>query len=129
MTTKEADFKTRLTAVLADLQRQGTKDAEAMWLLGSLASELAANFKASTWHGAKARMSRSSYDMLLKEFREMGNAHHREGRIKHAYAIQALAMSVVAPTINDAQTREGGRLLDTLIDEAVAFYRRSKAAN
>lgn len=127
MTSKEADFKTRLAAVLNDIQGQGTKDAEAMWLMGGLASDLSANLKASSWRAAKSRMNRATYDMLLTKFREEGNAHHREGRIKHAYAIQALAMSLIAPTMKDAKVREGGQLLDTLIDGAVTLYRRSNS--
>lgn len=126
MTTKEDDFKTRLAAVVEDLDKAGTKDAEAMLLLGRLASDLSGQIKAANWTQAKRRMSRADYNTLLEGFREGGNAHYREGRIKQAYAIQTLAMSLIAPTQPSLEVRQGGHLLDTLIDRAIVFYRRSR---
>lgn len=128
--TKEQDFKIRFAAVLQDLQQNGSKDAEAMWLLGSLASDLAGNFKATTWTGTKARLSGKSYETLLHAFENQGTEHHAAGRRKHAYAIQVLAVSMIAATQrNDEQMAAGEALLDQIIDYTVAVYRKTRKAN
>jgi len=128
MTDKQTELKARLAAVLADLNQSGRKDTEAMWLLGGFASELATRLKAPSWSAAKARITRSTYNTLLDRFRIEGNAHYREGRAKQAYAIQALAMSLIAPTQDDAEIVAGGKQLDTIIDRALLFYRQTKAS-
>ena len=70
MTTKEEDFKRRFATLLQDLQQTGTKDTETMWVLGTLAAELAKDLQSSTWSGAKAKMNVAIYDQLLKKFQE-----------------------------------------------------------
>ncbi len=128
--TKEQEFKTRFAAVLQDLQQSGTKDAEAMWLLGSLASDLAGNLKATTWTAAKSNVSSKSYDALLYSFESQGTEHHAAGRKKHAYAIQALAVSLIAGTQRrDEQMAAGETLLDQIIDHSIALYRKAAKAN
>ena len=127
--TKEEEFKQRFAAVLKDLQESGSKDNEAMWLLGSLASDLADNLQAADWSSAKGNMHAQTYDTLLRTFENQGNEHHREGRAKHAYAIQALAVSLIARTQRaDPQMAAGEALLDQIIDYTVAVYRRARAA-
>ena len=126
--TKEEDFKARFAAVLQDMQQSGSKDREAMWLLGSLASDLADDLKRNSWSSAKEAMGPKTYDALLAKFQEQGNEHHREGRGKHAYVIQALAMSLVARTQrNQPNMTEGEALLDRIIDHAAAVYRKTKS--
>lgn len=123
--TKEEEFKQRFVAVVRDLQQSGSKDPEAMWLLGSLASDLAGNLERSCWTEAKAAMNGPTYDTLLRTFEQQGNEHHREGRAKHAYAIQALAISLIAKTQRaDPEMAAGEALLDDVIDYTVAIYRR-----
>jgi len=127
--TKEEEFKQRFVAVLKDLQESGSKDNEAMWLLGSLASDLADDLKAADWSAAKRGMHQQTYSTLLKTFETQGTEHHREGRAKHAYAIQALAISLIARTQGaDPQMAAGEALLDQIIDYTVAVYRREKKA-
>lgn len=127
--TKEQEFKSRFAAVLQDLQQSGSKDSEAMWLLGSLASDLSDNLKSRTWTAAKTAMSAKTYDTLLHTFEAQGNEHYREKREKHAYAIQVLAVSLIARTQRaDPQMEAGEALLDNIIDYTVAVYRKSKQA-
>ena len=128
--TKEEDFKIRFAAVLQDLQQNGSKDAEAMLLLGSLANDLAGNLKTTSWTGAKSRVSGKSYETLLHAFESQGTEHHAAGRKKHAYAIQVLAVSLVAATQrNDPQMAAGEALLDQIIDYTVAVYHKTRKAN
>nr|WP_295888919.1 hypothetical protein [uncultured Devosia sp.] len=127
--TKEEDFKQRFVAVLKDLQENGSRDNEAMWLLGSLASDLADDLKAADWSALKRGMQAQTYDTLLRTFEAQGNEHHREGRDKHAYAIQVLAVSLIARTQGaDPQMAAGEALLDQIVDFTVAVYRREKTA-
>jgi hypothetical protein len=99
-----------------------------MWLLGSLASDLADDFHSRDWSSAKRTMSPQTYDALLRTFQDQGNEHHREGRTKHAYAIQALAVSLIAHSQRqDADIAQGAALLDEIIDRTVILYRRDKA--
>lgn len=129
MTTKEQDFKNRLLAVLEDLQQGGSRDAEAMWLLGSLASDLADDLGSPDWSSAKARLDRQVYDTLLLTLQDQGNEHHREGRVRHAYAIQVLALSLISVTQNsDPHVASGEALLDEIIDRAAALYRDERAS-
>ena len=48
-------------------------------------------------------------------------------RHKHAYAVQALAISLIARTQRaDPQMQAGDELLDEIIDHTVTIYRKSK---
>lgn len=127
--TKEQDFKIRFIAMMQDLQQAGGKDKQAMYLLGSLASDLANDFKQTTWTGAKSVMDGKAYSSLLASFEKEGNEHHQAGRTKHAYAIQALAMSLIVRTQTDPDLKAGEAVLDRLIDIAAGLYRQSQKAS
>lgn len=128
--TKEQDFKQRFATVLQDLQQDGSNDGPTMYLLGSLASDLSADLKSKTWSDAKKVITPALYDQLLKKFEHEGNEHHAAGRGTHAYAIQALAVSLVAGTQRkDPEMREGEQLLDARINHAIALYRAQPKPN
>ncbi|WEK05331.1 MAG: hypothetical protein P0Y65_03465 [Candidatus Devosia phytovorans] len=123
--TKEEDFKIRLAAVLKDLHDDGAADGEAMFLLGSLAAGLADDLKARNWVTAKNAMTPETRNNALRTFTDQGNLHHREGRAKQAYAIQALTMSLIASTLRaDKDIAAGEPLLDTIINAAEARFRK-----
>lgn len=125
--TKEAQFKQRFISVLADLQQSGIKDSEAMGMIGSLAASLADNLEQQSWSGAKRVMTAAAYDALLESFQTRGNKAYQEGNTKQAYAIQLLGVSLVAMTQrSDADLATGERLMDQVIDSAVAHYRRTR---
>lgn len=125
--TKEAQFKQRFISVLADLQESGLEDSEAMELIARLASDLADQLKQPSWSAAKQAMTPAIYDDLLASFQKRGNQYYQEGRGKHAYAIQLLGVSLVARTQRaDADLAEGEKLMDHVIDSAVAHYRRNR---
>ena len=126
MATKEEDFKQRFAAVLLDLQQNGRNDKEAMWLIGSLACEIAEKSGKKTWVDFKHTMSQQTYAKLLSDFEKEGNRQHREGDPKKAYAIQVLAISLIALTQNDEQMRAGDSLLDQLIEMTIAIYRNNR---
>lgn len=128
MPTKEQDFKERLVAVMRDLNDNLPGDTEAMWMIGSLATRLIDLYKLRTWTQFKAGLSAQAYDQLLKDFQEQGNAYHRDGKDKAAYAIQLLGISVVARTQADPEVQQGDKLLDEVINGMVATHRKAQAA-
>ncbi|WIY51765.1 hypothetical protein O9Z70_09720 [Devosia sp. YIM 151766] len=121
-------FRQHLATVLADLQETAAQDGEAVALIGSLATQLSDKFRQASWSRAKDAMSADNYDELLQSFEKQGNALHQAGRTKQAYAVQALATSLVAGTQRaDTVIAQGEGLLDALIDRSVALYRQHLA--
>jgi hypothetical protein len=125
--SRNAEFKQRFAAVLGNIHKTSAEDGEAMALIGSLAAELAGDLQQQNWSTAKSVMAPRTYNDLLKIFEKRGNEAHQAGRTKHAYAIQALAMSLIAGTMrSDPQMAEGEKMLDALIDHSVAIYQTQK---
>jgi hypothetical protein len=130
MPTKEDDLKQRLAAVLRDVQHDGNKDPEAIWMIGSLAAALIDKAKAKSWPALKDSLSAENYDKLLNDFQTQGNALFQAGDTKRAYAVQAMGISLVCRTQRaDALMREGEVLLDALITGAVDIYRKTQRTN
>lgn len=128
--TREEDLKQRLAIVLQDLRDGAVRDPEAMVLVGSLASDLADQLDQKSWTSAKQAMTAAAYDALLDSFQKRGNDHHQNGRTKHAYAIQVLGISLVSFTQRkDTDIAAGEKLLDEIIDRAVALYRKRRMKN
>lgn len=128
--TRNAEFKQRFTAVLVDIQEMSGEDGEAMALIGSLAADLAATLQQPNWSSAKGVVTPQIYNDLLKIFEQRGNDYHKAGKAKHAYAIQALALSLVAGTMrSDPHLAEGEKLLDTIIDHVVGVYQSQITKN
>ena len=121
---RQAEFKQRLAAVLEDLKVSGVEDGEAMFFLGNFATRVCDSVKKVGWTDVKNVITTADYDRLLKEFETEGNRLYREGNLKAAYALQALAMSLVARTQADPQVKSGEVLLDIVIDSAIGNYRK-----
>ena len=126
MATKEEDFKERFVAVLKDLRTNGGKDTEAMFLIGSLAARLIDKANQPSWAAYKSNMAPPVYAQLLSDFEKQGNSFHRDGKAKHAYAIQVLAISLIARTQNDPEVRAGEGLLDEMLGFLIAAYRKAE---
>lgn len=120
---RDAEFKQRFAAVLADIQKSGAEDGEALGLIGHLANDLAKSLQQPNWSTAKKVITPQTYNDLLKIFEQRGNEYHREGKTKHAYAIQALALSLISATMrSDPQMAQGEIFLDAVIDRSVSVY-------
>ena len=127
MATKEEDFKDRFVSVLQDLRGNGGKDPEAMFLIGSLAARLVDRARQPSWAAYKANMTPPVYAKLLSDFQQQGNDFHKEGKAKHAYAIQVLAISLIARTQTDPDVRTGEAFLDDMLGFLIAAYRKAQA--
>ncbi len=123
-------LRQRLGAVLKDLQDAGINDPQTIALVGSLAADISASLGQKSWGDAKQSMSDANYAELLGAFETQGNAFHRDGKIKQAYAVQALALSLVASR-HRGQPRiaEGEHLLDGVIEAALTHYNRHLRAS
>lgn len=126
MATKEREFRDRFIQVLQNLREAGADDAEAMWLLGSLAAELMARGGQKNWNQFRGNLTQQAYSNLLTDFQSEGNALYADGKEKHAWAIQVLGVSVVAMTQKDADVRKGDPLLSEIIDSAVALFYKNR---
>ena len=120
----EKELKQRLALVLHDLKESGTEDGEAMFFLGNFATRICDKAGKVGWTDVKKNLTQVDYDLLLKEFETQGNRLYQEGNLKAAYAVQALALSLIAHTQSDTHLRSGAALLDIVIDAAIGNFRK-----
>jgi hypothetical protein len=125
MTTQTQDLQQRITTVLKDINEAGRYDAEAMWVMGSIASQILSSAKITTWAGLRRTINDADFGKLIETFQTKGNEFVAEGNKNAAYAVQALSLSVVTRNQTDSVIVEGGYLLDTIIDRAVLFFRQN----
>lgn len=126
--TSDQVFKARFINLIKDLGENAAKDPETVWLIGSLAGSIIEENKQKSWKELKLAMSRDDAKGLLAAFQTQGEKLAKAKNYKSAYAVETLAMSVIAPTMhNDAHLVEGNKLLDSMIADAIAFYRNKPA--
>ncbi len=123
--TSEDDFKARFVAIMQDVREAGAKDIQAMWLVGSIAAELLDRSKIESWKKYAATRTPMARRIMLEDLEGKGKGFTAQGRLRHQYAIQIIAASLIAHTVKDQVVKSGSALLDDLIDGAVAFYRRN----
>jgi hypothetical protein len=126
MATKEDDFRERFVAVMKDLHANGETDQEAMFLIGSLASTLMKRNDSPSWPAFKATLKPVDYSLLLSDLEKQGNKFHKDGKRKHAFAVQVLALSVIAPTQAHRDVTEGNKLLDQYVARLVRAFRKAE---
>lgn len=117
------EFKIRLASVLKDLKENGQKDSEAMWLMGSLAAHIINAAGEKNWPGLKAALTSEGYDSLLTQFEQQGHEFLKQGKKKSAYAVQALAVSLIASKMQDPVIATGNALLDDFIGRTLHIYK------
>jgi len=125
----EEDFKSRFAVVLKDLMDNGHKDPEAMWLMGSLAARIMNDVKMNDWSEFKTSLTKEGYDALLNAFQRQGQELHSSGNQKAAYAVQAIAVSVVASKMTDPDVISGNELMDEFIGQTVRIFEKNAEAN
>ena len=126
MAGMQDEFQERLVTVLTDLQTTKREDGEAMFHLGNLASRLVEDAGAQSWTGVKTGLSPEAFSSLLRTMQTQGNALHKQGRDKAAYAIEVLAVSLIARTLSSPEIAEGDEILDELIETAITTFRQNK---
>ena len=126
--TSDQQFKARFINLIKDLGENAAKDPETIWLIGSLAGSIIEENKQKSWKELKLAMSLDDAKSLLAAFQAQGDKLAKAKNYKSAYAVETLAMSVIAPTMhNDPHLVEGNKLLDSMIADAITFYRSKPA--
>lgn len=124
--TREEIFSKRFREVITELGSTTRRDPAGLRLIGSLASDLMKQAKVRKWEDLKAGLSAETYDILLNSFQKQGNEQAKKGNTKAAFAIEVLALSVVASTVRDDEHIISGEvLLDKMIEDMVELYRRN----
>lgn len=128
--TPDEFFKVRFVNLMKDLGENAKNDPETVWLIGSLAGSIIEENKKNTWKEFKLSMTKDDFNRLLAALQAQGNRLAKDKNHKSAYAVETLAISVIAPTMNkDPHLVEGNKLLDSMISDAIKFYRSRPAKN
>jgi hypothetical protein len=122
---KTAVFVDGLSKVLADLNEVRTRDPEAVMLIGSLADRLSKDSGKATWLEVKQGLSDAEHNSLVGTFVRQIDSAQAEGKIKVAYALQALATSLVGSRFQDKGIAAGVALLDDFIASARTFFAKN----
>lgn len=129
LTPKEF-FKIRFVNLLKDLGENASKDPETIWLIGSLAGSIIEENQKKTWKEFKLSLSKEAFDRMLAALQSQGNNLAKQKNYKAAYAVETLAISIIAPTMKqDKHLVKGNKLLDSMIGDAIKFYRSKPATN
>lgn len=118
-------FLDGLQKIVVDLNKARTQDAEAVAMIGSLADRLIKDGGAEDWAGFKDSLDAETLQSLSaklgREIEDSGN----NGQIKLAYAMQAVAASLVGARFSDIRVAKGVELLDDFIFAARDYYVRN----
>ncbi|HHB81887.1 MAG TPA: hypothetical protein ENK61_00270 [Devosia sp.] len=126
----EEFFKVRFINLLKDLGENANKDPETIWLMGSLAGSIIEENQKKSWKEFKLSLSKEAFDRLLAALQAQGNNLAEQKKYKAAYAVETLAISIIAPTMKqDKHLIKGNRLLDSMIGDAIKFYRAKPATS
>ena len=123
MEDKKAEaFASGLATILTDLDKGRRSDPEMSARIGSLADSLIKKVGAANWSDLKQRLSeadrRSTIDTLAREITDSGE----KGDLRTAYAMQAVATSLVGAGFSDSRVTPGVDLLDRYIAAARDFF-------
>jgi len=114
-----------LSKILVDLKKAAEHDSEAVMLIGSLADRLISEAGKTDWPEVKQGLSDAEHNSLVGTFsRKIADAEG-EGRVKMAYALQAIATSLVGSRLDDERIAPGVELLDDFIAASRDFFRRN----
>ncbi|MCF6326465.1 MAG: hypothetical protein L3J21_04125 [Devosiaceae bacterium] len=126
--TPEEFFKKRFVALMADLGKNASKDPQTIWLIGSLAGSILSDANIVQWSHFKSALSAEAYNRLLAALKTQGNDLAKDKNHRAAYAVETIAISIIAPTMaKDPHIASGNELLDKMIGDAVGFYHKNPA--
>ncbi|MGV3491025.1 MAG: hypothetical protein ACO1OG_06845 [Devosia sp.] len=115
MPTKEEDFARRFGTMMAELHSKHLPNRARMMQVGGLAANLMRQAGAKTWPSYKKLLRPDQEAALLAAFRDSGHEKFAAGKQDEFYAIEVLAMSVVASRMKDPVLKQGELLLDRII--------------
>ncbi len=126
--TPKHQFKTRFINLMADLGKNAANDPETIWLIGSLAGSIIEDAGKASWTELKLSHDKDAQNRLLAAFQSQGKQLAEDDNHRAAYAVETLAISIIAPTMAaDEHINAGNKLLDKLISDAIKYYRAHPA--
>ena len=120
----ETTLLNKLNQVMRDLHEHGASDGEAMFYLGAGADYVCTTGQTPTWPALKSGLSAAETVGLLAQIDTEGQATAARGQIKQGYALQILGLSIAAIGASDPRILTAAGLLDDLIVQALANYRK-----
>lgn len=115
-TPEEQLFRRPFLELVDELADPARTDPQTLLALGALARRIMDDAKVMTWRAFKLGQTRELYDATLRVFQRQGNAMARDGKLRTAYAIQILAMSLIARTQQGHEVATADARLDAIID-------------
>ena len=92
-------------------------------LLAELTAVVSDLHSAQSWAGFKSTLTDADIMALLQQIDAEGNSSVHEEKGRHAYALQALALSLASTNAQQDTTKAGAALLDQVIEAALKNYR------
>jgi hypothetical protein len=122
---KSDHFLDGLVKIVTDLEKARTRDPEVVAMIGSLADRLINDAGKSDWPEVKASLSAEERKSLIGTFSREIQDSGSKGEIKTAYAMQAIAASLVGAGFDSERITTGVDLLDTFIAASRDYFVRN----
>lgn len=119
---KTTAFLEGLTLIMVDLDKARTHGPNVVAMIGSLADRLCTDAGKSDWPEVKAGLGKAELQSLIDTLSHEIEDSGKKGEIKPAYAMQAIAASLVGSTFSDERVSMGVALLDDFITDARNFF-------
>ena len=108
-------FRSRLIAVVSDLNSGEDRNPDLRHLVGSLAYKFHSDARALSWSDLKQRADGPTYDSLLKVFQHQSESATKAGDTLGVKAIELLAISMIARRQGEMSLEPGVEYLDNFI--------------
>lgn len=119
-------FRTRLIAVMTDLNATGTTDVALRRTVGDLAFRLYSDGRARDWADLKERADAKTYDSLLNLFQKHSEEAARNGDQTTVRATELLGLSLIARRQHQDDLVAGVQALDDYIANAAAAVSKGR---
>ena len=126
---KESLFNQQFSALVAELSDPAQADTQTMVAVAALARRMMDDAKVKSWADFKRSQTRELYDTTLRTFQKHGNELVKQKKLRTAYAVQVLAMSLIARTQTHPDVQADDHKLDRIIDFLVSQTDAQTPAN
>ncbi len=124
----ETAFIARYHELVDDLDRNGRRDGELMWLLGGLVARFVTRSGADNWSHLKRIVDPDTLRDLVGTLETHAATYDGDGKPKAAYVARLLGISLVAGRLSDGRLRDRDDKLDAFIDTAAVVFAENRSA-
>jgi len=124
MEERDAIFRDKLTALMADLNGGEGRDKKLRRTIGAYSDKLAQEAGAKDWGDLKERADGTTYDSLLRFFQRQTETMQKHGDHEGARALEILAVSLIARRQYAEDLLPGITFLDRYIAECARNARK-----